>query len=238
MANDIEVMNSNSAIATQIERPSFSLKSLNLTAKCPGIVVAPTGSKLSKYPFPKVKFEEGRRCRISILTEDVIMIKLHYHPEAGYILCDGGACCKYCDKVSIKYCYPCVVYETDSAGRPANPPKVDFRLLVLGGELYDQISLLSEIGGSITGMDLLFTCTSAQYQKCQVTQAGNAIWANNPELVSIVTEYMNNNGDKVLDAMGRTYTAEELAAKLGDPNASVADQKCLSAADIAAVYNL
>ena len=105
MANEIDVVSSNgTALAT--DKPSFSLKSLNLSQKCPAVVVAPTGSKLSKYAFPKIKFEEGRRCRISILTEDVIMLKLHYNQEVGYIICDGGACCKYCDKVAIKYCYP------------------------------------------------------------------------------------------------------------------------------------
>lgn len=229
------IENESTALATG--KPSFSLKSLNLAAKCPAVVIASTGSKLSKYPFPKIKFEEGRRCRLAILTEDVIMIKLHYHPEVGYILCDGGACCKYCDKVSIKYCYPCVVYETNEAGKPIST-KVDLKLLVLGGELYDQISLLSEVSGSITGMDLIFTCQSTQYQKCQATQAGPALWMNNADTVSYVNEYMVNNGDKILDAMGRTYTADELAAKLGDPNAAAADQKYLSAADIASVYNV
>ena len=104
--------------------------------------------------------------------------------------------------------------------------------------MYDQISLLSEIGGSITNMDLLFSCTSTQYQKCQVTQAGPAQWVNNEAIVSYVTEYMNTNGDKILDAMGRTYTAEEFAAKLGDPNAPIADQKCISADALNDIYKV
>jgi hypothetical protein len=236
MANELDVVSSNdTALAT--DKPAFSLKSLNLSQKCPAVVVAPTGSKLSRFAFPKVKFEEGRRCRISILTEDVIMLKLHYHPEVGSIICDGGACCKYCDKVSIKYCYPCVMYETDNAGRCVST-KVEPKLLVLGGEMYDQISLLSEIGGSITNMDLLFSCTSTQYQKCQVTQAGAAQWMNNEATAKFVSEYMASNGSKVMDAIGRTYTAEELAAKIGDPNAPIADQKCLSAEDIGSVFNV
>ncbi len=233
MANEIEVASSG-AIATS--KPAFSLKSLNLAQKCPAITVAATGSKLSKFPFPKVKFEEGRRVRIAILTEDVIMVKLHYHNDIGYIMCDGGACCKYCDKVSIKYCYPCIVYETNEAGKPIST-KVDPKLLVLGGELYDQISLLSEVSGSITNMDLIFTCTSTQYQKCQATQAGAALWLNNEDTVNFVNEYMKANGEKMLDALGRTYTADELANKLGDNNAST-DQRCLSPADIASVYNV
>ena len=233
MANEIEVASSG-AIATS--KPAFSLKSLNLAQKCPAITVAATGSKLSKFPFPKVKFEEGRRVRIAILTEDVIMVKLHYHNDVGYIMCDGGACCKYCDKVSIKYCYPCIVYETNEAGKPIST-KVDPKLLVLGGELYDQISLLSEVSGSITNMDLIFTCTSTQYQKCQATQAGAALWLNNEDTVNFVNEYMKANGEKMLDALGRTYTADELANKLGDNNAST-DQRCLSPADIASVYNV
>lgn len=236
MANEIDVTNSNgTAIATN--KPAFSLKSLNLAQNCPAVVVASTGSKLSRYPFPKLKFEEGRRCRVAILTEDVIMIKLHYHPEVGYILCDGGACCKYCDKVSIKYCYPCIVYETDNAGRVVSP-KVEPKLLVLGGEMYDQISLLSEISGSITNVDLLFSCNSTQYQKCQVTQASAAQWLTNENTVAYVTEYMNTNGEKVLDAMGRTYTAEELAAKIGDPNAPIAEQKFISADAVADIYKI
>lgn len=239
MTNEFDVLSSdNATLATQSQaRPSFSLSSLNLSAKCPSIVVAPTGTTLSKYPFPKVKFEEGRRCRVALLTEDVIMIKLHYHPELGYILCDGGACCKYCDRVSIKYCYPCVMYDTDNSGRLLSQ-KVEPKLLVLGGEMYSQISLLSEIGGSITNMDLLFSCTSTQYQKCQVTQAGPAQWINNEQTVSYVTEYMNNNGEKVLDAMGRTYTNEEFLAKVGDPTASASDQKCLSADALADMYRV
>jgi hypothetical protein len=165
------------------------------------------------------------------------MLKLHYHPDAGYIICDGGACCKYCDKVSVKYCYPVVMYETDNAGRIVSP-RVELKLLVLGGEMYDQISLLSEIGGSISNMDLLFSCTSAQYQKCQVTQAGPASWMANEAMAAYVTDYMNNNGDKILDAMGRTYTADELAAKIGDPNAPIAEQKALSADALADIYKV
>ena len=235
MANEIDVVSGGSAIATG--KPAFSLSSLNLAQNCPAVVVAPTGAKLSRYPFPKIKFEEGRRCRVAILTEDVMMIKLHYHPEVGYILCDGGACCKYCDKVSIKYCYPCVMYDTDNAGRIVSP-KIELRLLVLGGEMYDQISLLSEMSGSISSMDLLFSCTSTQFQKCQVTQAGPAQWVNGENNVSYVTEYMKSNGAKILDAMGRTYTADELAAKIGDPNAPIAEQKFISADDVAAMYKV
>lgn len=234
MDNMLDTINpTNSALTT---KPTFSLKSLNLAAKCPAVVVAQTGAKLSKYPFPKIKFEEGRRVRVSILTEDVIMIKLHYHPEIGSIICDGGACCKYCDKVSIKYCYPCVVYETDNSGRPTSP-RVELKLLTLGGEMYDQISLLSEIGGSITNMDLLFSCTSTQYQKCQVTQAGPAQWMGNADIVKYVSDYMANNSEKILDALGKTYTAEEFNMKLGDPNAS-SDQHCLSADALASIYNV
>lgn len=234
MDNELTVTN-NTSLATS--KPSFSLKSLNLAAKCPAVVVASTGAKLSKYPFPKIKFEEGRRCRVAILTEDVIMLKLHYHPDLGSIICDGGACCKYCDKVSVKYCYPVVLYETDNAGRLISP-KIELRLLVLGGEMYDQISLLSEIGGSITGMDLLFSCTSTQYQKCQVTQASQAQWMNSETNVNYVTEYMKTNGDKLLDALGKTYTADELQVKLGDPNAPVPDQKFISADDISSMYQV
>jgi hypothetical protein len=235
MANDLEQVSTSTSIAT--DRPAFSLKSLNLAQSCPAIVVASTGSKLSKYAFPKIKFEEGRRCRLAILTEDVIMLKLHYHPEVGSIICDGGACCKFCDKVSIKYCYPCVVYETDTSGRPVST-RVEPKLLVLGGEIYDQISLLSEIGGSITNMDLLFSCTSTQYQKCQVTQAGPALWTKDEATVKFVTDYMNNNAQKIMEAMGRTYTAEELNNKLGDPNAPVADQKFISADALADIYKV
>lgn len=236
--NDLIEVNNSGAIATTTEKPSFSLKSLNLAAKCPAVVVAPTGAKLSKFPFPKIKFEEGRRCRLAILTEDVLMVKLHYHPDAGYIICDGGACCKYCDKVSIKYCYPAVVYtDCNDAGKPVSK-KIEVKLLVLGGELYDQISLLSEINESITGIDLIFSCSDAKYQKCQVTQASQALWLTDPDLVSQVTKHMGDNAEKILDAVGKTYTAEELAAKIGDPNAPIADQKCLSAADIADVFNV
>ena len=230
MANELDVISANSTAITT-GKPVFSLKSLNLTKNCPSVAIAPTGSKLSRFPFPKLKFEEGRRVRLAILTEDVLMLKLHYHPDAGYIICDGGACCKYCDKVSIKYCYPVALYETDNSGRVVSQ-KVELRLLVLGSEMYDQISLLSEIGGSITNMDLLFSCTSTQYQKCQVTQAGQCTWYNSEVASNYISEYMATNGDKILDAIGKTYTSEELAMKFGDPLAPIEDQKWMSVDDI------
>ena len=236
MENTLDVMAASStAVATN--KPAFSLKSLNLAKSCPGIVVIETGTKISKYPFPKVKFEEGRRRRIALLTEDCMGIKLHYHPEVGYIICDNGACCKYCDKISTKYCYPCIVYETNEAGKPIST-KVDVSLLVLGGELYDQISLLKEISGSITSVDLIFSCTTTQYQKCQVTQASAAVWQTNADVVKYVTDYMTNNSEHMLDAIGRSYTAEELAVKLGDDSGLSSDMKALSTDDVADVFSV
>lgn len=235
MANELDLMNVQTAVA--VSKPAFSLKSLNLSQSCPGVTVAPTGTKLSKFPFPKVKFEEGRRCRLAILTEDVIMLKLHYHDAIGSIICDGGACCKYCDKVSIKYCYPCVVYETDNTGRIVST-NVELKLLALGGEMYDQISLLSEIGGSITNMDLLFSCNSTQYQKCQVTQAGPAQWLNNESLVKYVSEYLENNASKMLDALGRTYTAKEITDKLNEANAPIQEPKYISSDALSDIYRV
>lgn len=236
--NDLIEVNNSGTIATTTEKPAFSLKSLNLAAKCPAVVVAPTGVKISKYPFPKVKFEEGRRTRLAILTQDVLMVKLHYHPEVGYIICDGDACCKYCDKVSIKYCYPVVVYtDCNEAGKPISK-KIEVKMLAVGGEIYDNISLLSEINESVTGIDLIFSCTSAQYQKCQVTQAGAALWQTDPDLVKQVQEYMEHNADKILDAIGKSYTAEQLAERIGDNSNMTSDQKCLSAADISEVFNV
>lgn len=236
MSNELDLVAQNgTALATS--KPAFSLKSLNLAEKCPAVVVASTGSKLSKYPFPKLKFEEGRRCRLAILTEDVIMLKTHYHPEIGSIICDGGACCKHCDRVSIKYCYPCVVYDTDTAGRIVSP-RIEPKLLVLGSEMYDQISLLSEIGGSITGMDLLFSCTSTQYQKCQVTQAGTAQWSASESNIKYITEYLTMNGEHMLDTLGRTYTSEEITEKLSEANAPVQEQKFISADALADAYRV
>ena len=236
MSNEIEVLNEG-GLVRGTNAPKFSLSSLNLADKCPAVVVASTGTKLAKYAFPKVKFEEGRRARLAILTEDVIMLKLHYHPEIGYIICDGKACCKHCDKVSIKYCYPVVMYDTDNAGRIVSP-RVELKLLVLGGEMYDQISLLSEIGGSVTNMDLLFSCKSAQFQSCQVTQAGPATWTTNEHVVDYVSGYMSDNGQKILDAVGRSYTAEEFIAKLGDPNAPLVEPRQLTADDVTNMYKL
>lgn len=235
MANELDVTSNNSALATG--KPAFSLKSLNLTQKCPSITVAPTGAKLSRYPFPKIKFEEGRRCRVSILTDEVVMLRLHYHDDVGSIICDSGACCKYCDRVSVKYCYPAVVYETDNSGRAVST-RVELKLLVLGGEMYDQISLLSELGGSITDMDLLFTCTDGKYQRCTCTNAGPALWKNSDTTVQYVSDYMTANGDKLLEALGRTYTADELAIKLGDPSEPIQDQKVISSSDLSDVFSV
>ena len=61
---------------------------------------------------------------------------------------------------------------------------------------------------------------------------------SNDSVVSYVTEYMSNNGDKILDAVGRTYTADELSLKITDPNAPVAEQKFMSADAVADIYKI
>lgn len=201
-------------------KQTFSLKNLDLTKKCPAVIIAPTGTKVSAYPFPKIKFSTDRKSRISILSDDVCIVKLHYDEDLKYVLCTEGACCDLLNEPSVRYLYPCVRYSdvTDS-GKPLTN-QVEVFLLQLSKSAYDVVSTVYDVKESLIGLDFVVACEDATYQKISLTEAGPSKWIEEEGNVEMVKEYLSKNSDRFLSAVGKVYTDAKLRELKGDLNAN------------------
>lgn len=207
----------NTSLATQ-SSSSFDISSLNLSSELNQyVIVAKTGTTITQYPFERLKFEANRQRRFAILTSDVVIVKRHYHPDLGYVLSDGIND-KYFDKApAIVFTYPIVSYEdcTDR-GKPLSD-KIQVKMLMANKDMYSYICGIQEIKGDITQFDFLGSLIpgSDKFPKTQLMEAGPAGWMNNPSNRKYIQEYMKQNGDRYLSAVGKIYTPEKIEELLG-----------------------
>ena len=199
-------------------KTSFDISTLNLGADDPSVYVCDTGTTVSPYPFERLKFEQGRQTRFSIITNKVVIVKRHYHDTLGYVRCNG-ICCQYFDKSpSIVYLYPVVVYQdTDSRGKPLSD-RIQVKMLQCNKEMYNFICGLHDLKGDISSFDLVGTQIPGtdKYPKNQLLETGSALWKNNEHAVEYVMDYMKQNADKFLSSVGKLYkTEDELKEALG-----------------------
>ena len=208
----------NTSLATQSNSSAFDISALNLSSELNQfVIVAKTGTTVTQYPFERLKFESNRQQRFAILTPDVVIVKRHYHPDLGYVLSDGVND-KYFDKApSIVYCYP-VVHYTDCTdrGKPLSD-KIQVKMLMCNKDMYSYLCGVYEIKGDITQFDFLGSVIpgSDKFPKTQLMEAGSVLWANNSKNREYIQEYMKQNGDRFLSAVGKIYTPEKIEELLG-----------------------
>lgn len=204
------------AIATK--SPAFDISSLNLSSELNQyVIVAKTGTTITQYPFERLKFEANRQQRFAILTSDVVIVKRHYHPDLGYVLSDGVND-KYFDKApAIVYTYPIIHYiDCSDKGKPLSD-KIQVKMLMANKDMYNYLCSLYELKGDLTQFDFLGSLIpgSDKFPKTQLLEAGNCLWMNNPNNRNYIQEYMKQNGDRYLSAVGKVYTPEKIEELLG-----------------------
>jgi len=178
------------------------------------VVVGDTGTKVSKYPIEKMKFNKNNRELISIITQKVFIPKRHFHEEVGSFRCFGGACCEHLDLPDPRYVYPIVVYDTDKTGKPISQD-VEVKALDVSGDKYDDIVTAGELHGGITTIDLLVTCKDETYQDISFQAAGDARWKKSKNAVKYVVEFWEKNKSYLLNVAGRKITESEFLESLG-----------------------
>lgn len=194
----------------------FSIKSLNLAAKSPFIVVGETGLEVPLYPFERIRFETDKNSRISILSDEVIVVKIHYTEDLRYFFCSGGKCCDYApNSPSIRYLYPVVQYvDTNEKGRVLSD-QVRLKLLQLNNESYRSICAIQEHKGNLSQYDLVVSCSDAKFQKISFTEAGPAYWQSRQGIIQFVTDYMNKHGKDILQGVAREVPDYEFDQMMG-----------------------
>lgn len=211
---DVEVVDNNNPI----DKIGFG----DLNNK-PGVVVGKTGTKVSKFPIPKMRFSQNKKELISILTSDVVVVKRHYHEDVGSIFCFGGACCKELGLPDVRYLYPIVVYDTDKKGKPVKssgnehglPNDVEIKVIQLGSGLYEDLNDIDEMHGDMTQLDILVNCKDEQYQRLNFTPAGEARWRKNKAIRKYVYNFWKDNHEYMTDSIARRISEEEFVEKMG-----------------------
>lgn len=192
----------------------FANFDLGITAGA-GVVVAETGTKVSRFPIERIKFTATKKERISIITDKVVIVKTHFIEDVGSIICNGSLCCEECGLPSVRYVFPIVHYEgTDKKGSIVSAD-IDVKCLAVGKDNYEELLTIMENKGSLTQFDLVVTCSDEQYQKCSFTEAGPAKWKNSKKAMAQVSEKLKKNGKDMILALGRVVDDTQVAKLLG-----------------------
>lgn len=205
MSNKSEVAVAQKAELGELSTP-FDFTSLGAL---PGVIVGNTGIEVSRFPVEKTKFSKGQRSMISILSDQVVVAKVHYDEDIGSFLCFGGACCKD-DLARVKYVYPVLQYETNAKGKPISK-EVKCKAFAIGADTYQSLLDIQELKGPLTQFDLLISCTDEQYQTISIQEAGQAKWKKAPEMVRKIQEFWAENSAHLLKAVARKITPEQYA---------------------------
>lgn len=194
-------------------------------ANNPAVVVGAVGMTISRFPIERVKFTKEKKDRISILTEQVLAVKTHYHEDIGSFMCFGGYCCDVADTPRVKYVLPIVVYTTDNKGKILNKD-VTLKVLAIGQEQYDAIVTIAENSeASLTDMDIIVSCSDADYQKCTYTKVDRpgASWKKSKETAQFVAEEYSKVKGHLLDSIARSLTEKQIKERLaGSDNGATA----------------
>lgn len=189
---------------------AFDFSSLGV----PGIMTGQIGLQVSKYAIDKLKFTKSARTLLNIITSNVICVKTHYIDDVGSVICNEGYCCEVADVPSVKYVFPCVVYDTDKTGRPMSK-NVEYKSLVVGQGVYQDIMTIHELQSDITTQDLLITCKEETYQDISITPAGECRWKKDAKLTQEVTSFYAKNMKDILKPIGKIMSSKQLKEKLG-----------------------
>jgi hypothetical protein len=120
-------------------------------------------------------------------------------------------------------------YTTDRLGKlktPFTENSVNLKYYIFSKAKAERLSAInSEF--PLSEHDLLAKCTEATYQKIDFTPCKEAAWKLKPEIKKLVEEQVAVLAKNMDRELGRTYTVEELKAKLGQ--ATEADESSESA---------
>lgn len=187
----------------------------------PGVVVGDIGIELSRLPVEKTKFTKDSRSLISIITNKVAAVKVHYREGLGSYLCFGGKCCELDGLARVKYLFPILVYNTDKKGSPVSR-SLQYKVLAVGKDQYDDIKTIIDLNGDISNFDLLVTCKDEQYQKISFTMAGEARWKKNQKMIQETLDFWKENLKHLVMPVARKITEADLLkdAMSGEINSS------------------
>lgn len=191
-----------------------------------GIVVGKIGTVVSRYPVERLKFSKDHRTLLNVVSDDVVIVKTHYHEGVGNYICFNGECCSVDGLARVRYLLPVNVYDTSKEGKPVSP-KLEPRVLSVGQEQYDDLRMMEEINGSLTGIAIMVSCKDEQYQKLSFQAIGKDPSRNNPkwrgELEKTI-EFWNENFQHIVKSVARNISRRDYLKQVNEDTNDVMDE--------------
>ena len=160
-----------------------------MAAKNPYFFEVEMGEKVSAYPVDKLKFADGKKELITILSPRPLVTKTHFHEDLGYFYLSDTAC-KAGLKISVKYNFLAVRWNTDAKGKLISTDDWEIVILSIGAKVYESIATKFEMNGALAKLSILCTCDNAQYQNITTDVAGASPITKDKELAArIQAEY-------------------------------------------------
>lgn len=206
--NNQEVM-VNEDSKTEVMDNSNPINDIQMNVNSPGVKKGKMGDTVSRYPIEKIRFTTSKNELVSIITNNVIIAKTHYHEDTGKFFCFDGECCEILDLPRVRYVFPVVKYDTNKKGKPVSTD-VEIMALDVSQEYYDDLMTIEEMnGGDITNLDLLINCKDETYQRISFTTAGKARWRKSNEVKSKVVKIWKEKNKYLLKAIARKITPKK-----------------------------
>lgn len=213
----------------QINNPIALGGGLNLDmsgfGSLPGVVVGDIGLTVNRFPVERAKFTKDSRSLIHIVSGKVLAIKTHYREGLGNYLCFGGECCEHDGLPRVKYLFPVNVYDTNKKGKPISA-ELQYKVLAIGSDQYEDILAMQELNGDITQYDILVSCKDEQYQKLSFQLAGPARCIGNPKWKASNDEankFWVENYKHIVKSSARVITKQELLKDINEGVGTIQD---------------
>lgn len=170
----------------------------------------PFGQKVSSVPIPRFRATKDSKCRVAIISKNVLGLKTHYVEGLGTIRCFDGKCCELEGMARVRYILPVVQYECRKDGSIISDA-LELKGLVLGAEQYDALASAVQFSGrEINDVDIVITCSDEQYQK--ITFAADAskgaTWKTFGAPAKAIADLYRANKDKLYMCIARNITPE------------------------------
>jgi hypothetical protein len=161
----------------------------------PGFTRIKLGDTVKPIAVERYKGSKGQKEVVSILTNNISAVHMHFTKGIGGYYCFGGACCKLEGMPAVRYIIPIVKYSVTNPAQFIYSSPVFVQYLAVGKERYDEIVLKDKINKDITAVDMVVSCVDDQYQKLSFEVLGPALWRTDKAMTAEVkaqyVEYQN-----------------------------------------------
>lgn len=196
---------------TNLSKPAGILFDNSELASIPGVITGDMGLTVSRFPVDRMKFSKDSRTLVNVVSDQVAVVRVHYHENLGNYICFGEDCCEVDGLARVKYILPINVYDTDRKGKPTSP-ELTPRALSIGQDQYDDLMMIKELNGDLSGIDILISCKDEQYQKLSFQAAGPARSVNNPKWKDTYRksiEFWKENYKNIVKSTARVINKKE-----------------------------